>query len=641
MSYRADIDGLRAVAVLLVLLFHFSLLESVNAGYLGVDIFYVISGYLITGILLHRLQTDTLSLADFYSARIRRLSPALYVVLLATLTAGTLLLFPEQLEELGRQILAAQLYFANFYFWLHVNYFGLGAHDVYLLHTWSLAVEEQFYLLFPVALLLTQKFLRARFFAVLAVLFLVSFGLDLHFLGSKPEATFYMFPTRAWELLLGGLIAHPAAPRVISRALAEVLALCGAGLILYSVTNHRGTEPIPGPYCLLPTVGTAAIILSNTRVNTLTRRVLSWRPMVFIGAASYSIYLVHWPLNVFAAHLIGNYSWPWRVLMFALSLVLAILIYLFVETPVRSKAVFRRRRALLLAYGSGLCFTVLTTGLLIKSGGLPMRYPPAVARMASYVNDKTALLVECEALKGAIVDGPPCMLGVSGKDPSWLIYGDSHAWAADAAFDSWLARRDEAGLLVFRHACPPIRGIHLLDKQDGCFSFNQRVFTFIQDHPSIDRVMLVSTWKWPTDGGLVSGDGRLLGKAESMAQFSEQFIATIKGIHDLGREVYVWEPVPGARGTVPYELAKSMLRPNTSRLTLDRDEYLRENRPFFEALAPARPWLHGVVSPADALCHPVCAVERDDVPLYFDDAHPTKSSAAVWADILQHDVNSD
>ncbi len=204
MSYRADIDGLRAVAVLLVLLFHFALVESVNAGYLGVDIFYVISGYLITGILLRHLQDGTLSLLGFYSARIRRLSPALYVVLLGTLTAGTLLLFPEQLQELGRQLPAAQLYFANFYFWLKVNCFGLGSHDVYLLHTWSLAVEERFYLLFPLALLLTRKYLKARFFAVLAALFLASFLLDLYFLARKPEATFYMFPTRAWELLGAG-----------------------------------------------------------------------------------------------------------------------------------------------------------------------------------------------------------------------------------------------------------------------------------------------------------------------------------------------------------------------------------------------------------------------------------------------------
>ena len=641
MSYRADIDGLRAVAVLLVLLFHFALVETVNAGYLGVDIFYVISGYLITGILLRHLQDGTLSLLGFYSARIRRLSPALYVVLLGTLTAGTLLLFPEQLQELARQLLAAQLYFANFYFWLKVNYFGLGSHDVYLLHTWSLAVEEQFYLLFPLALLLTRKYLKSRFFAVLAALFLASFLLDLYFLARKPEATFYMFPTRAWELLMGGLIAHPRIPKLTSRGLAEVLALCGAGLIVYSVTSHRGTEPIPGPYCLLPTAGTAAIIFANAHVNTLTRRALAWKPLVFIGTVSYPIYLVHWPLNVFAAYLIRPYSGTLRVLMFGMSIGIAIVIYYFIEIPIRSKNVFRRQGALLAAYASGLCLTVLAAELIISSGGLPLRYPPAVARMASYVNDKTALLLECEAPNGVIVTGSPCSLGITGNQPSWLIYGDSHAWAAHAAFDSWLVKRGEAGLFVFRHACPPVRGIHFLDKQDGCFLFNQRVFSYIAEHPGVARVMLVSTWKWPTDGGLVAANGTLLGKGESVALFSRQFVATIKDLHDLGREVYVWEPVPGARGTVPYELARKMLTPDTARLTLDRDQYLNDNRLFFQALADAREWVRGVVSPADALCRPMCSVETNSVPLYFDDAHPTNSSAHVWADILGHDVKTD
>ena len=207
LKYRADVDGMRAIAVMLVLVFHFSLFTGARAGFLGVDVFFVISGFLITTILKRQLDAGNFSLGAFYVNRIRRLAPALFAVLLMVSCAGVWWLFPNELIELSKQIAVSQLYIANIYYWRNINYFGLGVHDIFLLHTWSLAVEEQFYLLYPMCILLLHRHLRRYFWAAIGLGFLVSLGLNILFVSQKPEATFYLLPTRAWELLMGALVA--------------------------------------------------------------------------------------------------------------------------------------------------------------------------------------------------------------------------------------------------------------------------------------------------------------------------------------------------------------------------------------------------------------------------------------------------
>jgi peptidoglycan/LPS O-acetylase OafA/YrhL len=205
LEYRRDIDGLRAIAVMLVLVFHFSLLPAINAGFLGVDIFFVISGFLITRILQEQLSSGSFSLRTFYLNRIRRLAPALSATLFVVILAGALWLFPSDLVELAKQVLASQFYVANIYYWRSINYFGLTANDVYLLHTWSLGVEEQFYLLYPIFCILVYRYLKKYFWFVLLFGLVVSFSVNILFVARKPELTFYLLPTRAWQLLMGAM----------------------------------------------------------------------------------------------------------------------------------------------------------------------------------------------------------------------------------------------------------------------------------------------------------------------------------------------------------------------------------------------------------------------------------------------------
>jgi len=634
--YRPDIDGMRAVAVMLVLVFHFSLLTAVNAGFLGVDVFFVISGFLITSILLEQLEAGTFSFGAFYLNRIRRLAPSLLVVLLVVVGLGAFFLFPSEFIELSRQVLASQFYAANFYYWRTINYFGLGVHEVFLLHTWSLAVEEQFYLIYPACILALRQYFGRHFWLFIFIGFLASFCLNITFVTSKPEAAFYLLPTRAWELLAGALVLPIAANCTRNKIANEMIGLLGAALIVVGVTCYRSEYHFPGFYALLPTLGAACLLLSGRFGNTTTARLLSFKPVVHVGKISYSLYLIHWPVNVFASQIIGDYSMKWRIAMFAASVVLAEFVYFAVETPARHRKILGTKNWLLFSYAGGLVTTVLVVSIVFISHGLPGRYPAEVLRLASFVNDRTDPLTECESAPQSIETSiMSCRLGVSGKKATWLIYGDSHAWAAQAAFDKWLKLNGQSGLLIFRHACPPVNGIHFIDTKDSCFLFNQSVARFVEGNAGITDIVLVSTWKWPTEG-LLNAAGVPLAKKDSLQLFTDSLLGTIKHFYDLGRRVYVWEPVPGGRKSVPLALADAALEHRPPNIEFYLPEYMSENRLFFGALSRSHLWIQGSFSPAHTLCSTgKCIVENEGTPLYFDNAHITKSSADVWVKVLQ------
>lgn len=618
LAYRADIDGMRAVAVTLVLLFHFSLLTRINAGFLGVDIFFVISGFLITSILAAGAQEDSFRLSTFYIGRIRRLAPALFAVLTLTMLVGAAWLFPRELVDLSEQALAAQFYVANIYFWRSVNYFDWGA-QVVLLHTWSLAVEEQFYLLYPAFALMLLRRSGRYFWAWVAGALLMSFGLDIAFAAAKPEAVFYLLPTRAWELLAGAMVIPLAAKWDRGKRMDQCIALAGVILIAVAVTCYRATFHIPGFYALLPTLGSGCLLLSGQRGATKISRVLGSPPLVHIGKISYSLYLVHWPVYALASRMIDMHSMKWALAMLALSFALAELVYRAVENPVHLGRALRSPKHLLAGYGAALGAMSLAGAVSIASHGLPQRFPADVARLADYETDRTAPLGECQSLRppGLRADAS-CGVGAAGKTPTWLIYGDSHAWAAHALIDKWLSRQRQSGILLFRHDCPPVSGVHFEDAADGCYAFNESVMHFIANDPGLENIVLLSRWDWPSDGRLPEG-----------------FSQTLRQLRGLGRRVFVWEPVPGARASVPLALARAAWHHSAADIEWDAGSYRENNRRFFSALERNRAWIAGTFSTAQALCASgKCIVEKDGVPLYFDSTHMTASTADFWAQIV-------
>lgn len=350
-GYRREIDGLRALAVVPVILFHAGF-EAFSGGFVGVDVFFVISGYLITSIILAEKEAGTFTLLGFYERRARRILPALFLVMAACIPFAWVWLFPDDMKDFSQSLVAVSVFASNIFFWKQSGYFDIAAELKPLLHTWSLAVEEQYYLLFPLFLIVMWRLAKRWTVATLAVIAVLSFAVAQWGAYNSPSATFFFLPTRGWEIAIGALIAFYFAryPKIqLQRPVQEAGSLIGLSLILYPVFAYSKATPFPSVYALAPTLGTALIILFTTP-STLVGRLLTTKIFVGIGLISYSAYLWHQPLFAFARH--GNLADHSEILFFCLvffSIVLAYCSWKFVEMPFRTSGFMSRRRTMSLA----------------------------------------------------------------------------------------------------------------------------------------------------------------------------------------------------------------------------------------------------------------------------------------------------
>ncbi|MFD1949582.1 acyltransferase family protein [Sphingomonas arantia] len=380
-KYRPDIDGLRAVAVGAVVLFHAGFV-AFSGGFIGVDVFFVISGYLIGRALFADADDNRLSIARFYERRFRRILPALLVVITVTLVVASFVLLPSELVSFSKSMVASTLFGANFYFQVTQNYFGGVPLSKPLLHMWSLAVEEQYYLVWPIAVLLLYRFGLTRWRTpLIALAIILSLTAAELMLGYSPKTSFYMLPARAWELLAGAIIATGDLPAVRRRTLAEALSALALALILAPVVLYTETIRFPGLSAVPPVLGTALLIHIGQSVQSRTHRLLSLPPFLFIGLISYSLYLWHWP--IFSLHFIvaqRDATTAEAIAMLALSVLVAWGSWRFIERPFRRPVPDRAPRrtiAVLLASAFAL-FAVAGAGLAIVAlRGLPQRLPSA------------------------------------------------------------------------------------------------------------------------------------------------------------------------------------------------------------------------------------------------------------------------
>jgi peptidoglycan/LPS O-acetylase OafA/YrhL len=510
LDYRADIDGLRAVAVLSVVGFH-AFPSRIGGGFAGVDIFFVISGYLISGIIFRALQSNRFSYRGFYSRRIRRIFPALITVLSASLAAGALLLFPSEYQELGRQTAAGAGFVANLLFWSESGYFDAAAQLKPLLHLWSLGIEEQFYIFWP--LLLAFSYPRtAKLPWLMAALGLLSFVLNVVTVRSDPVADFYSPLSRFWELLLGASFAHAtvfrntatpgvaAAPAGTSwiarpRVVTEALAWLGAMLVAGSLLLLDESQPFPGWLALPPALGTLCII-ANPR-SSLNRRVLAWRPLVFVGLISYPLYLWHWVLLTIVQHSrfwqAGGFG---RVPLVALSFLLAWLTYELIEKPVRFGRLATRGTAVLAV----LCAVVGMSGAVISvTHGAAFRYPPGVRDFAAFEYDPGTDYREDACEIDADRVEPPYRINTVCLDPAMpgarqvVLWGDSHAaslYPGLRALQQQGAKIQIAQLTT--GGCPPLLGIRL-GKRARCLEYTEWMLGQIELMKP-DTVVIGGSW---------------------------------------------------------------------------------------------------------------------------------------------------
>ena len=478
-KYRPEIDGLRAVAVIAVILFHAGF-QTFSGGFIGVDIFFVISGYLITSIILNENEKTTFSLVNFYERRARRILPALFFVMFVCLLASWFLLLPADMKDFSQSLMAVTGFVSNIFFWQTSGYFATAAELKPLLHTWSLAVEEQYYVFFPLFLILTWKLNKRWILPVLFLAAMLSLALAQWGAYHKPDAAFYLLPTRGWELLMGALIACYFSSREkikIDGTVAQVGSILGVLLIIYAIFFFEKFTPHPSIYTLIPTIGSGLTITFATE-ETIVGEMLSSKPLVGMGLISYSAYLWHQPIFAFVRQeSLGDPS-KWLLMGLALvSILLAYFSWKYVELPFRDKRLFGRRQIFTYsAIGSVLFASIGFAGNY--ANGFLSRYPAEAHEVLNYgfyphkdlYREEKCFLKTAQTFK----DFSTACANVS-KEPEALLWGDSHAAALSVGL-----RKEFPDLVQYTaSACLPMKDARV-SWRPNCKGINDFVISEIK-----------------------------------------------------------------------------------------------------------------------------------------------------------------
>ncbi|HWA00961.1 MAG TPA: acyltransferase family protein [Caulobacterales bacterium] len=492
MKHRADIDGLRAIAVLPILLYHAGV-SAFSGGYVGVDVFFVISGYLISGIIRDDIAAGRFSIVRFYDRRIRRILPALLFTLALTWAVAFWLLLPPHFEDFSKSVFATGAFISNLYFWKFSGYFENSAHLRPLLHTWSLAVEEQFYIFMPIAMYLAHRFLKQRWLLVFGPVALASLALSCWLMQVGPTANFFLLPTRAWELLLGALLALSPPQALRGKWSNEALGLTGLALIGFAVFAYTPATPFPGYTAIAPCLGAALLIYVGAARQTWAGRFLSTKPMVAIGLISYSLYLVHWPIAVFTRYeTLDEPHLPQVLFILTSSFALAAFSWRFIEQPFRGARLPMPSARIIGLGAAGLCAAVLVGGAGAANGGFPSRYPT----FASHANDPAQEWRRGDCFFEQSVSfrrwsAEACQITSSGDD-AMLIWGDSYAaHYAPGVIARQGEFRDRVYLYTFA-GCPPVLSYYSYARP-LCQEFNRHALDIIRDL-HVRHVVLAARW---------------------------------------------------------------------------------------------------------------------------------------------------
>jgi peptidoglycan/LPS O-acetylase OafA/YrhL len=617
--YRPDIDGLRAVAVLLVLACHLGL--AFPGGFVGVDVFFVISGYLITGTILPEIESGSFSLVQFYERRVRRILPALLVMLLVVTVVAYLVLLPLDLERYARSLIAALFSVSNVTFWREAGYFDTRSLAKPLLHTWSLAVEEQFYLLFPLFLMGLQRWFPKRLRTATVLLAVMSLGVSVYGVSRHPPAAYFLAPSRAWELLLGSLLSQGVGLAVHGRIARNAGAALGLLLIVGSALWFNATTPFPGWAALMPCVGAGLLIVAGEAGGSLVGSLLAWRPMVGIGLISYSLYLWHWPLIVFQ-HIGYQGEGPIRLpgvlpeaAIACMSLLAAGLSWRFVEQPFRTGRLRPRRGVLFAVNGCGVGGLAVAGVVLLSTHGAQGRFTAQEQRIAAYAG----LESYAPFRYGTCFIGPEsgykefrreeCLAQHQGRE-AILLAGDSHAAQLRAGFLAAYPEDDILQATVF--GSKSMRCVPVLEFKDagttGCDAFYRFLFTdFLLKH-SVRTVVLSEQW--------TEQDLEPLG--QTIAYLQAHRVAVVV----VGPSIEFDTPLPGL-------IVKSLKAGRIDTVAAHRRTGLEDLDRRMDGIAATR-WHVPYISVYRDLCTPQCPIyAAEDVPLLFDDNHFTAAASVL------------
>lgn len=620
-GFRPDINGLRAWAVAAVVLYHFGV-PGFSGGFAGVDVFFVISGFLMAGIVCTAIESRRFNLWGFYLARARRILPALIVLVMVVLVMGWFLLMPGDYQMLGGHARESLLFTSNHRYLSEAGYFDTASHAKWLLHTWSLSVEWQFYLAYPLMLLVLAKWLpRQRAILGAHVLaLLISLLLCVLLTIEEPEKAFYWLPSRAWELILGSCVYLLGRNLCLESARARLTELLGVALILASVMLIDSSMPWPGGLALLPVSGAALVLLAKRQHSLWTGSTLAQ----WLGARSYSIYLWHWPLVVGLTYFDLQAAPSWVGLGIITSLWFGHLSYHWVENPSR-RWLARSSDARAAIYLVACLTIVMVSAQLVRRSGVPERLPAAVQLVDAERQNKNPRQDEC------LDDEASCVYG--GQNVEALVFGDSHA---DALVTAVAAAAPAKGGVYFRgvSSCPFVFGAKRVDgKGEGCERLSQEVLRDLpQLHPGKPVVLISRTTVYVKGRNVLeeSAGRPLVYFSEEYAEPTPEFLEEFKqhyvnSVCAFSKEhpVYLLRPVPEMLVNVPKSVGREVLLGRSVEVRLAITEY-RERHAFTWKMQDEAVEQCGarILDPIPYLCDDTfCYGSKDGLPLYVDDDH--------------------
>ena len=664
LSYRPDLDGLRAIAVLAVVFFHFDI-PGASGGFVGVDVFFVISGYLITSIIVGGLESESFSFAGFYERRVRRIIPAFIVMLAAVSFAAVAIYPPKELAEFGNSAAAAAAFCSNFFFAFRTNYFSAADTMLPLLHTWSLGVEEQFYIVWPLLLFAFYR-LGSRLAVSLLVVTLAAASLAYSQWGtttSHATQFFYMPQSRAWELMFGATLSLGLVPEIGYRWLRQALGFIGLGMIGYAATQFTPITPFPGFWATIPCIGAMLVIHTGHERDTQTYRLLGLRPVVFIGLISYSLYLWHWPIFAFAENFAGHpLSLAQALILVVASIAVATASWRYVERPFRysqGKAILSQKATLVGGLGA-LALSACVGFAIYLGDGLPWRLGPEALRFYIASDDHNALRFPCLANSGrsplrAARCTVPAPRGDNGYDV--LVWGDSHG---DALFPAIAAAGQNLGLAtrqVTKRGCPPILGAKRVEEgrhakgfgRSPCEKYNAAVMRELRNGPRPSLVILVARWSMYTETTvdfagsrrifLIDNEHRKLDIETSREVLSRALGQTTDAITALGIPVLlIGQPPEFFQSPNVCFVERTLSRRDASfcfreprQVAVER---LRASEEILREVASSRP-ATTYISLNSILCDELtCWAKENDQPLYGDNNHLSIAGAHFVSEAL-------
>ncbi len=610
-AYRRDIDGLRAVAIAAVVAFH-AFPRVLPGGFVGVDVFFVISGFLITGILLRGVDDGTFSFAGFYARRIKRIFPALATVLCACLLFGYIALLPAEYEQLGKHAVWGAGFLSNFAFWQETGYFDNAAETKPLLHLWSLGVEEQFYLLWPLVLLLAARLGRPRAFLVVCAIGALSYAANVALVAEHPDAAFYSPLTRFWELLVGSMLAF--ARSRLSPLLANGASMAGIGLIALAAIAFDPSLQFPGWLATIPVAGAALVIFAGPDA-VLNRVVLAPPAAVGLGLVSYPLYLWHWPLLAFE-RIIGSAppSLAARSAAVVTALGLAWLTYRWIELPIR-----RASPMIAVRLTAAMVIVAACSGVVWAAGGLEQRSGIA-ATLANQRQLKRTPETDpqCFAFVGATPSFPYCRLSDVGGAMTVALIGDSHAHALFQGLAEELNARRLNVVLLANSSCAPLVGATTGDTETErrrCAARIDQILRVVHERPEIRDVYIAIRGE-----AYIAEQPRILhGPGEVRALFQTSLQATVSALAREGRRLHFVADNPEVSFD-PVACIDRPFRAGQASCSVARADVEAAQRAYRGDIARIEGMT--IVEALPALCDATrCPIVADGVLLYADSHH--------------------